>query len=133
MRCFASFSSWVILFQPCTYAPRHARLGLPLALRNKVNQATDQAFYDRADAHIELANQQIEKFEDLGKVSASLTFGAARFSAWMSARSFKSGAELGAAREEILKYFCDQYRMMLEDNLDEHIEHFDRYMLGKND
>jgi peptide methionine sulfoxide reductase MsrA len=60
--------------------------------------------YDRADAHIELANQQIEKFEDLGKVSASLTFGAARFSAWMSARSFKSGAELGAAREEILKY-----------------------------
>ncbi|ANI33561.1 hypothetical protein AA098_08725 [Pseudomonas sp. JY-Q] len=87
-----------------------------------MTQATDQAFYDRADAHIELANQQIEKFEDLGKVSA-----------WMSARSFKSGAELGAAREEILKYFCDQYRMMLEDNLDEHIEHFDRYMLGKND
>lgn len=51
----------------------------------------------------------------------------------MPARSFKSGAELAAAREEILKYFCEQYRMMLEDNLDEHIEHFDRFVLGKGD
>lgn len=97
-----------------------------------MTQATDQAF-TTAPMHIDLANQQIEKFEDLGKVSASLTFGATRFSAWMSARSFKSGAELAAAREEILKYFCEQYRMMLEDNLDEHIEHFDRFVLGKGD
>lgn len=96
-----------------------------------MTQATDQAFYDRADAHIELANQQIENREDLGKVSASLTFGASRFSAWMTARSFNSAEEMAKAREEILKYFCDQYRMMLEDNLDEHIEHFDRYVLGK--
>jgi len=44
----------------------------------------------------------------------------------------QSGAELGAAREEILKYFCEQYRMMLEDNLDEHIEHFDHLVLGKD-
>ncbi|RVU10369.1 DUF3144 domain-containing protein, partial [Methylobacterium oryzihabitans] len=65
-----------------------------------MTQATDQAFYDRADAHIDLANHHFVKFDDLGKVSASLTFGATRFSAWMSARSFKSGAELAAAREE---------------------------------
>lgn len=91
-------------------------------------QATDQAFYDRADAHIELANQQIEKREDLGKVSASMTFGTTRFNAWMSARSFKSGSEMAAAREELLKYFCEQYRMMLEDNLDDHIQNFERYM-----
>ena len=96
-------------------------------------QATDQAFYDRADAHIELANQQIEKREDLGKVSASMTFGTTRFNAWMSARSFKSGSEMAAAQEELLKYFCEQYRMMLEDNLDDHIAHFEQYMLGRKD
>ncbi|MFJ4345406.1 DUF3144 domain-containing protein [Pseudomonas sp. NPDC089401] len=96
-----------------------------------MTQATDQAFYDRADAHIDLANQQIEQREDLGKVSASMTFAASRFNAWMSARTFKSGPEMAAARDELVKYFCEQYRMMLEDNLDEHIEHFDRYMLGK--
>lgn len=61
-------------------------------------QATDQAFYDRADAHVELANQQIEKLEDLGKVSASMTFAASRFNAWMAARSFKSAAEIRGAR-----------------------------------
>ncbi|MFV3406281.1 MULTISPECIES: DUF3144 domain-containing protein [Pseudomonas] len=97
-----------------------------------MTQTTDQAFYDRADAHIELANQHIDKLEDLGKVSASMTFAATRFNAWMTARSFKSSEEMAKARGEILKYFCDQYRMMLEDNLDEHIEHFERYVLGKD-
>ncbi|OLS60874.1 DUF3144 domain-containing protein [Pseudomonas putida] len=96
-------------------------------------QATDQAFYDRADAHIDLANQQIDSLQDLGKVSASMTFGASRFNAWMSARSFKSGAEMAAAREELVKYFSEQYRMMLEDNLDDHIKHFEQYMLGSKD
>lgn len=96
-------------------------------------QATDQAFYDRADAHIDLANQQIEKREDLGRVSASMTFATTRFNAWMSARSFKSGEEMAAAREELLKYFCEQYRMMLEDNLDDHIQNFEGYRLGKQD
>ncbi|MEE1924006.1 DUF3144 domain-containing protein [Pseudomonas sp. 148P] len=95
-----------------------------------MSQATDDTFYDRADAHINLANQQIESLQDLGKVSASMTFGASRFNAWMSARSFKSADEMAAAREELLKYFSEQYRMMLEDNLDDHIANFDRYMLG---
>ena len=45
-----------------------------------MTQATDQAFYDRADAHIDLANQQIDTLADVGKVSASMTFAASRFS-----------------------------------------------------
>jgi hypothetical protein len=32
----------------------------------------------------------------------------------------------------MLKYFCDQYRMMLEDNLDDHITRFDQYMSGRH-
>lgn len=96
-----------------------------------MSTSTDQAFYDRADAHINLANGQIGSREDLGKVSASMTFATTRFNAWMSARSFKSGEEMKAAREELLKYFCEQYRMMLEDNLDEHIERFEQYRGGK--
>lgn len=98
-----------------------------------MTQKTDQAFYDRADAHISLANQQIDKPEDLGKVSASITFGATRFNAWVTSRSFKSGTEMAEAREEIVKYFCEQYRMMLEDNLDDHIQNFDRYKVGSKD
>ncbi|KTB61737.1 DUF3144 domain-containing protein [Pseudomonas allii] len=93
--------------------------------------AIDPTFYDRADAHIELSNQQLQTHENLGQVSASMMFGTTRFNAWASARNFKSGAQMADAREAMLKYFCDQYRMMLEDNLDDHINNFDRYMAGQ--
>lgn len=93
--------------------------------------ATDQAFYDRADAHIELSNEQLKAFENLGQVSASMMFGTTRFNAWVSARSFKSGEEMAQAREAMLNYFCDQYRLMLEDNLDDHINNFSQYMMAR--
>ncbi len=89
---------------------------------------TDESFYDRADAHINLSNEQLKAFENLGKVSASMMFGTTRFNAWVSARSFKSGEEMAQAREAMLNYFCEQYRMMLEDNLDDHINNFTQYM-----
>ena len=90
--------------------------------------ATDSTFYDRADAHIELSNEQLQAHENLGQVSASMMFGTTRFNAWASARNFKSGAEMAEAREAMLNDVCDQYRMMLEDTLDDHINNFDRYM-----
>ncbi|NER61370.1 DUF3144 domain-containing protein [Pseudomonas sp. MAFF212428] len=91
-------------------------------------EITDESFYDRADAHIELSNEQLKQVENLGKVSASMMFGTTRFNAWVSARNFKSGEEMAQAREAMLKYFCEQYRMMLEDNLDDHINNFSAYM-----
>ena len=90
--------------------------------------ATDSTFYDRADAHIELSNEQLKTLENIGQVSASMTFGTTRFNAWASARSFKSGVEMADAREALLKYFTEQYRLMLEDNLDDHINNFSQYM-----
>ncbi|MGV8916532.1 MAG: DUF3144 domain-containing protein [Pseudomonas sp.] len=91
-------------------------------------EVTDDSFYDRADAHITLSNEQLKTVENLGKVSASMMFGTTRFNAWISARGFKSGEEMGLAREAMLNYFCEQYRMMLEDNLDDHINNFSQYM-----
>jgi hypothetical protein len=63
--------------------------------------AADEAFYDRADAPINLSNEQLREFGDLGKVSASMMFGTTRFNAWMSARHFKSGEEMAQAREAL--------------------------------
>lgn len=88
----------------------------------------DSKFYDRADAHIHLANEQLEEVEGRGKVSASMLFAAARFNAWVSACGFTSAAEMADAREQTLNYFCEQYRLMLEENLDDYIEPFDKYM-----
>lgn len=88
----------------------------------------DQGFYNRADAHIHLSNDQLAEVDSRGKVSASMLYGTARFNAWLSACDFRSGEQMAAAKEETLEYFCEQYRLMLEENLDDYIEHFAKYM-----
>lgn len=96
-----------------------------------MSQATDNDFYDRADAHISLSNEQLSACDNPGAVSASMMFAATRFNTWVSARGFKNGEEMAQAREQMLKYFCEQYQMMLEDNLDDYINNFDQYMSGQ--
>ncbi len=93
-----------------------------------MTQEVDSEFYDRADAHIHLSNDQLAGVDGWGKVSASMMFGTARFNAWVSASGFSSGDQMAAAREETLTYFCEQYRLMLEENLDDYIRNFTRYM-----
>lgn len=88
---------------------------------------TDKAFFERADAYITLANEQATDVSR-GKVSASMMFATARFNAWVSASGTESGEELAAVKDEALEYFLGEYRKMLEENLDEYIEHFDKYM-----
>lgn len=97
-----------------------------------MSQTTDNDFYDRADAHINLSNEQLGACDNAGAVSASMMFAATRFNTWVSARGFKSGEEMAQAREAMLKYFCEQYQMMLEDNLDDYINNFEHYMAGQN-
>ena len=90
----------------------------------------DEDFYARADAHIRLSNDQCAE-RARGKVSASMMYATARFNAWVSACDCNSAQEMKAARAEMVTYFVNQYRKMLEDNLDDHIEHFDNYMTPK--
>lgn len=92
----------------------------------------DEGFYDRADAHIHLSNDQLAEVDSRGKVSASMLYGTARFNAWLSACGFDSGEQMAAARDETLGYFLEQYRLMLEENLDDYIEHFAKYMRAKH-
>ncbi len=88
----------------------------------------DENFYARADQHIHLSNDQLADEPARGKVSASMLYAASRFNAWVSACGFQSGEQMAQAREETLAYFVEQYRLMLEENLDDYIANFDRYM-----
>jgi hypothetical protein len=92
----------------------------------------DDKFYERADAHIHLSNDQLSGMS-AGKVSASMMYATARFNAWISASGFGSGAEMAAKRDETVDYFVTGYRQMLEANLDEYIKSFDGYMKRKPD
>jgi hypothetical protein len=87
----------------------------------------DEHFFDRADAHIHLANKQVGEI-GRGKVSASFMYAVARFNAWVSASGFNSGDEMRAAHDKTVEYFVTQYRAMLTENLADYAEHFDKYM-----
>lgn len=99
-----------------------------------MSQETDPEFYDRADAHIHLSNDQISGEVSRGKVSASMLFATSRFNAWVSATGFKSAETMKAGREEALGFFTAQYRLMLEENFDDYAANFEKYMTsGKAD
>ena len=89
---------------------------------------TDKGFYDRADAHGQLSNDQITDEASMGKVSASNMYATARFNAWVSACGWNSGEEMANAKEETIEYFITEYRKMLDENLDDYIDNFNTYM-----
>jgi hypothetical protein len=92
-----------------------------------MTEETDKTFFERADAYITLANEQATNVSR-GKVSASMMFATARFNAWVSASGTESGEELASVKEEAIEYFVSEYRKMLEENLGEYVEHFEKYM-----
>ncbi|MGN5479474.1 DUF3144 domain-containing protein [Cupriavidus basilensis] len=60
----------------------------------------DKAFYDRADAHIALSNEQLATVDSRGMVSASMMWcGCSAVDAWVSACGFASGEEMAQAKE----------------------------------
>ena len=87
----------------------------------------DKDFYNRADAVIRLANDQLSEMSR-GKVSASCMYATARFNAWVTACGHGSAGDMAAAKEETLEYFTRQYRAMLEETLDDYIDNFGAYM-----
>ena len=90
----------------------------------------DEFFYQRADAHIHLSNDQLKEVTR-GKASASMLYATARFNAWVSACGFNTANDMAEARQETIDYFVEQYRKMLEDNLDDYIGNFEKYMVVK--
>jgi len=92
-----------------------------------MNSETDEFFYQRADAHIRLANEQLADLSR-GQVSSSFMYAVARFNAWVAACRAVSANDLRAGKEECIEYFVAQYKAMLNENLDDYIEHFDKHM-----
>jgi hypothetical protein len=98
-----------------------------LEKKSHMNSEADEMFYRRADAHIDLANEQVADVSR-GKVSASFMYAVARFNSWVTACKAESAEDLRAGKEESVEYFVSQYRAMLNENLNDYIEHFDKYM-----
>ncbi len=87
----------------------------------------DDQFFDRADAVINLANTYLEQVTR-GKVSAPLLYATARFNSWVSACGFENRDDMEEMKEETIEYFVQEYRKMLDENLTDYIDIFDKYM-----
>lgn len=87
----------------------------------------DKDFFKRTDAFIKVANE-LTKEHEVGKVSASMLYAAARFNAFIVASSAKDKAEADRNKVEAIEYFTNQYRNMLMANMDDYVEKYDEYL-----
>jgi len=92
----------------------------------------DPTFYKRADEHIRLSNSQVSKEIGRGMVSSSFLYSAARFNAYVSASNFNSSKELIEAKEATMAFFMKEYKNMLEENMDDYILNFSKYLKPRN-
>jgi len=90
----------------------------------------DEQFWKRADAYIGVANEQSDTAK-LGEVNASFTYACARFNAFTITSEAPNAQALKDAKARALEHFTAEFRKMLEDNLDDHIAHFDQYFSRK--
>lgn len=80
------------------------------------NKAT--TIFELADQFIALANELSQAEQDVGKVGTALRFAAARYNAFEA--SIKS-SDLAKEKDSALNWFANEYREMLQDNLEDHI------------
>ncbi|MBY6223168.1 DUF3144 domain-containing protein [Ferrimonas balearica] len=89
---------------------------------------TDPDFYHRADAHISLANSQVTNEVGAGKVSASFMYGMARYCAFVYAANSDSKPALEADRDKAIEYFVEQFRLSFEENFDDYVANYEKYL-----
>jgi len=76
--------------------------------------------YKLADQFIALANQLSQTENDIGKVGTALRYAAARYNAFEAA--IKS-SDLAAEKDNALAWFSNEFKEMLNENLEDHIKH----------
>ncbi len=87
----------------------------------------DPAFWERLNAVINLVNDQCSAAAP-NDVGSSTMYAAARFNAFILAKTVGSAENMKIERERALDYFTGQFRLMVESNLDDFTENFVDYM-----
>lgn len=88
----------------------------------------DEQFWELADSFIQLANKHMET-EPPSRVSATLLYAASRFTAFVVTAGTKNREELSAEKEAAIAYSLEQYEEMLRENLDDHLDNYEKYVV----
>lgn len=91
------------------------------------NNTPGPEFWNRVNALINVANSQCDAAHP-NEVSASTLYASARFNAFIVAQTTGSAEKMALEKERALDYFTDQFRKMMEDNLDDFTNNFEKYM-----
>lgn len=84
----------------------------------------DKAFYDLADAHIRVANEQMGHTKP-STASAAMLFAAARFNAFVIQAASANKGEMLTQKEAAIAYFLNEYETYLRENIDEHLKRYE--------
>ena len=74
-----------------------------------------EEFYDVVDQFINLANR-LAKEQSSGRISATILYAASRYNAFYF---HATDPNVEKNKEDAVEYYCEQYKKMLLDNLDE--------------
>ena len=85
------------------------------------------AFFERADSVITLANSQLSPQSHAGQVAASLTYAAARFAVSAASIGFVKGSDFAKEKDDIIAFYTQEYQKMLSDNIDDYAKNFEKY------
>ncbi len=96
--------------------------------KNTQENQTDEKFFQRVDTLIAIANGYVKAEVHPTRATNSFMFAAARFNAWMVAAGYKDVEEFANEKEKVIAHFTEQYKLMLNENLDDYIKNFDKYM-----
>lgn len=84
-------------------------------------------FWTRVDAVIDLANGQCGPSHP-NDVGASTMYAAARFNAFILAKTTGNAQNMATEKERALDYFTEQFRNMMAANLEDFTVNFGKYM-----
>ena len=84
----------------------------------------DDQFYNRADGHIRLSNQQVPLFGPR-PTTESMIYGAARFAVWYVTTNTATSAELEAKSAAEIERYTQMFKSMMEENMQDHINRFE--------
>ncbi|MBB3117880.1 DUF3144 domain-containing protein [Pseudoduganella violacea] len=94
-------------------------------------QTEDQQFWKFIDAHILLANEQLQNDPARANiVGAAMLFAAARFNSYLLAAGSGTREVFAGRKEEAGHYLREQFNKMLSDNLDDFDTNFEQHQKG---
>ncbi len=91
----------------------------------------DTTFFQRSDAFIGLANDQMKTMPG-PRVVTAMSFATAHFNTWLCAGMFGDVETFKARKAETIAEITKHYREMLEENWDNYAANFDSYITPAN-